>query len=89
MRLCRHSWEKKELLASSELTPEALETAKTGLETLIALLKEDKPAVFRNPATESRSILQLRANCCQRTKVVKVEAKSVVRRAEGPRRNRL
>ena len=41
----------KELLASSELTPEALETAKTSLETLIALLKEDKPAVFVDPAT--------------------------------------
>ena len=41
----------KELLASSELTPEALEIAKTGLETLIALLKEDKPAVFVDPAT--------------------------------------
>ena len=53
----------KELLASSELTPEALETAKTGLETLIALLKEDKPAVFVDPVDWSRSsILQLRAN---------------------------
>ena len=41
----------KELLDSSELTPEALATAKTGLETLIALLKEDKPAVFVDPAT--------------------------------------
>ena len=41
----------KDLLASSEVTPEALETAKTSLQALIALLKEDKPAVFVDSAT--------------------------------------
>ena len=41
----------KDLLASSEVTPEALETAKTSLQALIALLKEDKPTVFVDSAT--------------------------------------
>jgi len=65
----------KELLASSELTPEALETAKTGLETLIALLKEDKPAVFVDPATGVEvQFSNLEPTVVKGLKVAKVEA---------------
>ena len=65
----------KELLASSELTPEALETAKTGLETLIALLKEDKPAVFVDPATGVEvQFSNLEPTAIKGLKVAKVEA---------------
>ena len=65
----------KELLASSELTPEALGTAKTGLETLIALLKEDKPAVFVDPATGVEvQFSNLEPTVVKGLKVAKVEA---------------
>ena len=65
----------KELLASSELTPEALETAKTGLETLIALQKEDKPAVFVDPATGVEvQFSNLEPTVVKGLKVAKVEA---------------
>ena len=65
----------KELLASSELTPEALATAKTGLETLIALLKEDKPAVFVDPATGVEvQFSNLEPTVVKGLKVAKVEA---------------
>ena len=68
----------KELLASSELTPEALETAKTGLETLIALLKEDKPAVFVDPATGVEvQFSNLEPTVVKGLKVAKVEANQV------------
>ena len=65
----------KELLASSELTPEALATAKTGLETLIALLKEDKPAVFVDPVTGVEvQFSNLEPTAVKGLKVAKVEA---------------
>ena len=65
----------KELLDSSELTPEALATAKTGLETLIALLKEDKPAVFVDPATGVEvQFSNLEPTVVKGLKVAKVEA---------------
>ncbi|MFQ6595724.1 endo-beta-N-acetylglucosaminidase, partial [Streptococcus sp. IMAU11618] len=65
----------KELLDSSELTPEALATAKTGLETLIALLKEDKPAVFVDPATGVEvQFSNLEPTAIKGLKVAKVEA---------------
>jgi len=65
----------KELLASSDLTPEALGTAKTGLETLIALLKEDKPAVFVDPATGVEvQFSNLEPTVVKGLKVAKVEA---------------
>ena len=59
----------KELLASSELTPEALETAKTGLETFDWAPERRQASGLCRPCDWSRSsILQLRANRCQRTK---------------------
>ena len=65
----------KELLDSSELTPEALATAKTGLETLIALLKEDKPAVFVDSATGVEvQFSNLEPTAIKGLKVAKVEA---------------
>ena len=65
----------KELLASSELTPEAFATAKTGLETLIALLKEDKPAVFVDPVTGVEvQFSNLEPTAIKGLKVAKVEA---------------
>ena len=65
----------KELLASSELTPEAFATAKTGLETLIALLKEDKPAVFVDPVTGVEvQFSNLETTAIKGLKVAKVEA---------------
>lgn len=68
----------KELLASSELTSEALETAKTGLETLIALLKEDKPAVFVDSATGVEvQFSNLEPTVVKGLKVAKVEANQV------------
>ena len=65
----------KELLDSSELTPEALATAKTGLETLIALLKEDKPAVFVDPVTGVEvQFSNLEPTAIKGLRVAKVEA---------------
>ena len=77
----------KDLLASSELTPEALGTAKTGLETLIALLKEDKPAVFVDPATGVEvQFSNIEPTVVKGLKVAKVEANQAEkRRAEGTR----
>ena len=70
---CRH-WLRK---IKTPKAHEALATAKAGLETLIALLKEDKPAVFVDPVT----------GVVQKTAVMlsKVEANQAEYRAEGER----
>ncbi len=50
-----------------------LETAKTGLETLIALLKEDKPAVLVDPVTGAEFTLPTDSTVVKGLKVAKLK----------------